>query len=117
MAEQEFMRYAEFKANFSDFIFKQHAQWFHKTKLHGIRKAANVVMTFDGLRRAMYRDTFNHIRIDSALPKHFNAFQLMRLLVKYFYKCFANDLTLFFRVTFACKLCIKMFFRINTFYI
>ena len=70
LAVDDFLRKSEFAAELADFILEEFAQRFDEFELHVLRKAAYVVVGFDG--RGGGCAGFHDVRIECALDEDFH---------------------------------------------
>jgi len=83
--------------------------------VHFFGQTTYVVMAFDCLSRDV--QTFNAVRVDSALCQPFGVGYFMCFGIEYFYKVTANNFTLLFRVSHAFQVFKELVAGIYTNYV
>src|SRR6059036_1800612 len=81
-----------------DLIFEQLAQWFDQLQMHPFRQPSHIMMRLDGLRRSLYRDRFDHIRIQCALNQVVDRPNSLRFFLKDADEFISDELAFLFRV-------------------
>ena len=101
LAVDDFFRKSEFAAELADFILEEFAQRFDEFELHVLRKAAYVVVGFDG--RSGGCAGFHDVRIECALDEEFHVIKLIGFFLEGMNEFSADGLSLLFRFGYACK--------------
>ena len=114
MAGDELLVQAQFAPQGAHLVLEQLAQGFHQLHFHARGQATNIVMRFDGHRRAAIKgDAFDHVRIKRALGQKVRAANGLGFTIKNINKQAADDFALFLRVGNALKLAQKLITRIH----
>src|SRR5690606_17062388 len=85
--------------------------------MHGLRQSAYVVMRFNGYGRSMYRNAFNHIRINSPLAAHLGIADGSSAFGKHVYKQLADNFSFLFGVGNPGKSVVEQLSGIYPFYV
>src|SRR5579885_873699 len=104
MTLQHLIRYTQLCSHSSYFVLEQKAQWLYQSQVHFLGEASYIMMGFDGDGGAMYRDTFDDIRVDGALAQQPDTLYFGGFLLEYIDKEPANGLTFGFRICFTLQL-------------